>query len=70
MKLKIILVMLLGLLIYGCDNSDGLLYDDYSSVMECYIAETGFQGLPPNSERSAGERKIAQVVMDSCKDLF
>ena len=62
--------MFLGLLVLGCDNSDGLLYDNYSSVMECYVAETGFQGLPPSSERSAGERQIAQVVMESCKDLF
>ena len=70
MKCIRLLTIFITLFIFGCDNSDGLLYDDYSSVMECYIAETGYQGLPQSSERSTGEHRIAQVVMESCKDLF
>lgn len=66
---RVMPVVLLGFLWFG--NQSSLLYpDQYSSVMECYQAETGYQGLPPRSEMTSGEKRIAEIVLEECEDLF
>lgn len=66
---KLTPVFLLGFLWLSKQSS--LLYSDqYSSVMECYQAETGYQGLPPRSEMTSAEKRIAGTVLEECEDLF
>lgn len=66
------LLAILTVFLIGCSNdTDGLLYTDYVSVLDCYHSETGFSGLPArSSDRTTGEERLAKVIMESCQDLF